>query len=235
MAVPNTNVKFSDIWSEANGTYTSGSSPILSLNTMSFFSYFAGPNGTNDINYNAWGQGEGAGANKIYRTNTKTTLIQVGDFKGLDYFYDSANSRIAQVDAAYNGPAPTIPPDPPDVYDFNITLRCYDSSFTYNYMSAGFQVGYNIPATSIQFQQDNISPMIDTYYWTLDIDTTPSYPGSAGNVVCDFNINGNSIFAGVTINNGNNNFDSNTYGTANITLNYPTAGRTGSLFEVIFN
>ena len=43
MAVPTTNVKFSDVWSEANGAYSSGQ---LSLLTMSFFSYFAGPNGS---------------------------------------------------------------------------------------------------------------------------------------------------------------------------------------------
>ena len=234
MAVPNTNVKFSDIWSEANGTYTSGSSPVLSLNTMSFFSYFSGPNGSNTINYNAWGQGEGAGANRIYGTSAKTTLIQVGDFKGRNYFYDSLNARLAQIDATYNGPAPLIPPDAPDAYDFNITLRCYDSSFTYNYISAGFQAGYNFTPTTTQFQINNVSPMIDTYYWILDIDTSPSYPGSAGNVTCDFTINGNAIFSGVTINFGNNNFDSNTYGTANITLNYPTAGRTGSLWDLQF-
>ncbi len=56
MTVPTTNVKFSDIWSEANGVYSSG---LLSLNTMSFFSYFTGPNGSGNQPNNNWGQGEG--------------------------------------------------------------------------------------------------------------------------------------------------------------------------------
>ena len=85
MAVPSTNVKFSDIYAEANGSYSSG---VLSLATMSFFSYFQGPNGSNTISYNAWGQGQSSGANRIYNTSAKTTNIQVGDFTGDTYFYD---------------------------------------------------------------------------------------------------------------------------------------------------
>ena len=91
MTVPTSSVKFSDIWSEANGVYSSG---LLSLNTMSFFSYFAGPNGSTSQTDNNWGQGEGSGANRIYGTSAKTTVIAVGDFDGLTYFYDNSTFQV---------------------------------------------------------------------------------------------------------------------------------------------
>ena len=125
MAVPSTNVKFSDIYAEANGAYSSG---IISLNTMSFFSYFAGPNGSNSQAANNYGQGEGSGANRILGTTAKTTNIQVGDFDGLTYFYDQSNFQV--VLNATNNINPPPPPPPPINNNLSIVLTLFDSSFT---------------------------------------------------------------------------------------------------------
>jgi hypothetical protein len=52
MAIPSTNIELAnDIYGEANGGYSSGQ---VSLNDISFYSYFAGPNGTNPINPNEY-------------------------------------------------------------------------------------------------------------------------------------------------------------------------------------
>ena len=67
MAIPSTDIALAnDIYGEANGGYSSGQ---VSLNDISFYSYFAGPNGSSSISYNAYGRGEGSGANRIYGTN----------------------------------------------------------------------------------------------------------------------------------------------------------------------
>ena len=113
MAVPSTNIKFSDIYAEANGSYTSG---MLSMLTMSFFSYFAGPNGSNSLPSNNWGISENTGKNRIYGTSYKAGPnfgYKVGDFSGLTYFYDQTNFKI--VLNAVNNINPPPPPPPPIV------------------------------------------------------------------------------------------------------------------------
>ena len=70
MTLPTSDISMSAIWSEANSPYSSGQ---LSLLTMSFFSYFAGPNGSNSLTDNNWGMHEGSGANRIYGLAAKTS------------------------------------------------------------------------------------------------------------------------------------------------------------------
>ena len=91
MPVPVTDIKFSDIWSEANGTYSSGQ---LSMLTMSFFSYFAGPNGSNSLPSNNYGVTENTGKNRIYGLSYKASNpfdYGVGDYANITYFYDNTN------------------------------------------------------------------------------------------------------------------------------------------------
>jgi len=63
MTLPTSDISMSAIWSEANSPYSTGQ---LSLLTISFFSYFAGPNGSSSQTDNNWGVHEGSGANRIY-------------------------------------------------------------------------------------------------------------------------------------------------------------------------
>ena len=133
MAVPTSNVKFSDIWSEANGAYSSG---LLTLNSMSFFSYFAGPNGSNSVPDNNWGQGEGSGANRILGTTAKTTNIAVGDFDGLTYFYDNSTFQVT-LNVTNNKTNPPPFPPPPVDNAVNVNVELWDSSFSYQYLNGG--------------------------------------------------------------------------------------------------
>ena len=119
MTVPTSNVKFSDIWTEAGN---SSPSSTISMLSMSFFSYFAGPNGSNSVGYNAWGQGEGSGANRIYGTSAKIAGVQVGDFDGLTYFYNNSTIQVT-LQVTNNLPAPNIPPDPQDLNDVNVNIE----------------------------------------------------------------------------------------------------------------
>jgi hypothetical protein len=225
MAVPSTNVKFSDIWSEANGTYSTG---ILSLNTMSFFSYFAGPNGSNSQVDNNWGQGEGSGANRILGTSAKTTLIQVGDFDGLTYFYD--NSTFQVTINITNNLVSTPPPPFPIDNDVNVNVELYDSGFSYQYLAGG-----GLAAAPGTFGPNAISqtndPIIFRGYWIVTVGG--AFPSFAGGT-CNIDINGTNFVTGGTVPAGPTgaSFDSTVYGTADVAA---FGGFTGLYFDVTVN
>jgi len=224
MTVPTTNVKFSDIWSEANGVYSSG---LLSLNTMSFFSYFTGPNGSNNQPANNWGQGEGSGANRIYGTTAKTTNIKVGDFDGLTYFYDQTNFKVV-LNAVNNINFPP-PPPPPINNNLSIVLTLFDSSFTYPYLGGGsgtLMAGGGNYNADISFSSN---PIIFRAYWQVEVFTDPNFGG--GTVTID--INGTNYANSIALNAGPapNTLDSSTYGTADVAF-YGGLGATGLQFDV---
>lgn len=226
MAVPSTNVKFSDIWSEANGTYSTG---ILSLNTMSFFSYFAGPNGSNSQAANNWGQGEGSGANRIYGTSAKTTLIQVGDFDGLTYFYNNSTYQVT-LNVTNNKTNPPPFPPPPVDNAVNVNVELWDSSFSYQYLAGGGMAmapgTYGPSAVS----QTN-DPIIFRGYWKVTVSgANPSFAGGTCNIV----INGTTKVTGGTVpaGPGGATFDSTVYGTEDV-ASY--LGLTGLYFDVTVN
>ena len=223
MAVPTTNVKLSDIYAEANGSYTSG---MLSMLTMSFFSYFTGPNGSSNQPANNWGQGEGSGANRIYGTTAKTTNIKVGDFDGLTYFYDN---NLFKVDVNITNNLNIPPPPPPLVNnDLNINVFLYDSTFTYNYMTGGslvFPGGGNYTNTISQTND----PIIYRGYWKVEIVADPNFGG--GTVTID--INGTNYANSIALSAGPtpNVLDSNTYGTADVAY-YGGLGADGLYFMI---
>ena len=225
MAVPSTNVKFSDIWSEANGAYSSG---LLSLNTMSFFSYFTGPNGSNNQPDNNWGQGEGSGANRILGTSAKTTLIQVGDFDGLTYFYDNSTFQVTL--NITNNLTSTPPPPFPIDNDVNVNVELYDSSFSYQYLAGG-----GMAAAPGTFGPNAISqtddPIIFRGYWIVTVGG--AFPTFAGGTA-DLSINGTSKFTGQTLpaGPGVTTFDSATYGTEDVAA---FGGFTGLYFDITVN
>jgi hypothetical protein len=225
MAVPTTNVKFSDIWSEANGTYSTG---ILSLNTMSFFSYFSGPNGSNSQAANNWGQGEGSGANRILGTTAKTTNIQVGDFDGLTYFYD--NSTFQVTINITNNLVSTPPPPFPIDNDVNVNVELYDSGFSYQYLAGG-----GLAAAPGTFGPNAISqtndPIIFRGYWIVTVGG--AFPSFAGGT-CNIDINGTNFVTGGTVPAGPTgaSFDSTVYGTADVAA---FGGFTGLYFDVTVN
>jgi hypothetical protein len=227
MTVPSTNVKFSDIWSEANGAYSSG---LLSLNTMSFFSYFAGPNGSTAAADNNWGQGEGSGANRIYGTTAKTTNIQVGDFDGLTYFYDNSTFQVTlNVTNNKTNPAPA-PPAPPVINDVTVTVELYDSSITYQYIIGGGTA----PAASTygpSAVSTTSDPIIFRGYWKVIVaGFDPSF--TAG--TCNITINGIAkvTTGAVAAGTGGTTFDSATYGTQDVA---GFGGFTGLYFDVTVN
>ena len=224
MAVPSTNVKFSDIWSEANGTYSTG---ILSLNNMSFFSYFAGPNGSNTQADNNWGQGEGSGVNRIYGTSAKTTNIQVGDFDGLTYFYDNSTFQVTLAVTNNLAPLPS-PPNPPGSNDVNVTVELYDSGFTYFYVAGGGQATENGGTFGPSSVSQTNDPIIFRGYWKVLVGGSfPSFGGGS----CDISINGTSKVTGGTLpaGGGASTFDSATYGTEDVAT---YSSLTGLYFEV---
>jgi hypothetical protein len=224
MTVPSTNVKFSDIYAEANGGYTSG---LLSLVTMSFFSYFAGPNGSNSQADNNYGQGEGSGANRILGTTAKTTNIAVGDFDGLTYFYDNSTFQVTlNVTNNLTNPPP-IPPPPVD-NAVNVNVELWDSGFSYQYLAGGGMAmapgTYGPSAVSQPFGD----PIIFRGYWVVVISgANPSFAGGT----CDIVINGTTKVSGGSLSGGSgpNSFDSSVYGTEDVQA---YGGYTGLYFDV---
>ena len=211
MAIPSTNIELAnDIYGEANGGYTSGE---VSLNDISFYSYFAGPNGTNSISYNAYGRGENTGLNRIYGTNAVTNPDDMGDFSGVTYFYDNSTYQVT-LSATNSLPPPTIPPDPPDLNDVNINVELWGEGFSYQYLAGGGQVtpnGGTYGPSSISQTDD---PIIFRGYWKVVISgVSPMFPGCNAALT----INGTSKFTGQAVSGGpGTTFDSATWGTQDV-------------------
>lgn len=224
MTIPTLDVKFSDIWTEAGN---SSPSSVITMNSMSFFSYFAGPNGSNSISYNAWGQGEGSGANRIYGTSAKTTGIQVGDFDGLTYFYDNSTFQVT-VQATNNLPAPNIPPDPPDLNDVNVNIELWDSGSSYQYVVGGGMAPSNGGTYGPSSISQTDDPIIFRGYWKAVISgVNPMFAGCNASL----SINGNSKFTGQAVAGGpgGTTFTSGTWGTEDVAI---YGGYTGLYFTI---
>jgi len=223
MAVPTSNIALTDIYAEANGGYTSGQVSMLS---QSFFSYFAGPNGSNSIAYNAWGEGEASGANRIYGLSAKTADYAIFDFSGKTYFYDNSTFQVTlNVTNNKNNPPP-FPPPPVD-NAVNVNVELWDSSFSYQYLSGGgmAQAPGTYGPSSVSQTND---PIIYRGYWKVTVGGAgPSFAGGS----CNISINGTSKVSGGSIPSGpsGTTFTSTTYGTADV-ASY--GGYTGLYFEV---
>jgi hypothetical protein len=195
---------------------------------MSFFSYFTGPNGSNNQPDNNWGQGEGSGANRILGTSAKTTLIQVGDFDGLTYFYDNSTFQVT-INITNNLVSVPPPPFPID-NDVNVNVELYDSSFSYQYLAGG-----GLAAAPGTFGPNAISqtndPIIFRGYWIVTVGG--AFPTFAGGT-CNIDINGTNFVTGGTVPAGPTgaSFDSTVYGTADVAA---FGGYTGLYFDVTVN
>jgi hypothetical protein len=195
---------------------------------MSFFSYFTGPNGSNNQPDNNWGQGEGSGANRILGTSAKTTNIAVGDFDGLTYFYD--NSTFQVTINITNNLVSTPPPPFPIDNDVNVNVELYDSSFSYQYLAGG-----GMAAAPGTFGPNAISqtddPIIFRGYWIVTVGG--AFPTFAGGT-CNIDINGTNFVTGGTVPAGPTgaSFDSTVYGTADVVA---FGGYTGLYFDVTVN
>jgi hypothetical protein len=227
MTVPTTNVSFKNIWEEANGTYSSG---IISLLTMSFFSYFAGPNGSNSQTTNNWGQGEGSGGNRIYGTTAKVTGIKVGDFDGLTYYYDNSTFQVT-LNVTNNKTNPPPFPPPPVDNAVNVNVELYDSSFSYQYIQGGGMAMAPGTYGPTAISQPTGDPIIFRGYWIVTVSgANPTFAGGTTNIV----INGNTKVTGGTVpaGPGGATFDSTVYGTEDVTS---YGGYTGLYFDVTVN
>jgi hypothetical protein len=196
MTVPNTNVNFSDVWSEANGTYTGGS---LSLSAMSYYSYFSGPNILSTVPDNNWGQGESSGADRIYGVNPKTQNLRVGDFRGLKYFYDQSQFKVL-INVTNNA---SVPSDD----DVQVTVTLFDSTSTYAYVTGGqLATAGNITSFDISLAT---TPIIAIAYWLVTLETTMAFTGSIASIQINsiLKVNNESLPQGTTTF-----FNSTTYG-----------------------
>jgi hypothetical protein len=228
MTIPTTNIALANnIYGEANGGYPG--SGVVSLNDISFYSYFAGPNGTNSISYNAYGRGEGSGANRILGLNAVANPDDMDDFKGITYFYDNSSFQVT-VNVTNNKTNPPPFPPPPVDNAVNVTVELFDSSLSIQYMTGGGMAmapgSYGPSAIS----QTN-DPIIFRGYWKVTVSgANPSFAGGT----CDIVINGNTKVTGGTVaaGPGGSTFDSATYGTEDV-VSY--GGYIGLYFDVTVN
>jgi hypothetical protein len=226
MTLPTSDISMSAIWSEANSPYSSGQ---LSLLTMSFFSYFAGPNGSNSLTDNNWGMHEGSGANRIYGLAAKTSDYEIGDYSGLTYFYDNSTFQVT-LNVTNNKTNPPPFPPPPVDNAVNVNVELWDSSFSYQYLSGGGMAmapgTYGPSAVSM-----TTDPIIFRGYWKVTVSGAfPSFAGGTTNIVINGNakVTGGAIPAGP----GGATFDSTVYGTEDVAS---FGGFTGLYFDVTVN
>jgi hypothetical protein len=226
MTLPTSDISMSAIWSEANSPYSTGQ---LSLLTMSFFSYFAGPNGSNSLTDNNWGVHEGSGANRIYGLAAKTSDYEIGDYSGLTYFYNNSTFQVT-LNVTNNKTNPPPFPPPPVDNAVNVNIELWDSSFSYQYLSGGGMAmapgTYGPSAVSM-----TTDPIIFRGYWKVTVSGAfPSFAGGTTNIV----INGSTKVTGgaVPAGPGGATFDSTVYGTEDVAS---FGGFTGLYFDVTVN
>ena len=234
MAIPSTDVALvgdgttPGLYYEANLSSSPGTTGA-SLNDLSFFSYFAGPNGTSSISYNAYGRGEGSGANRILGTNAVANPDDMDDFKGITYFYDNSSFQVT-VNVTNNKTNPPPGPPPPVDNAVNVTVELFDSSLTISYMVGGGMAmapGSYGPSPISQ----TTDPIIFRGYWKVTVGGAgPFFAGGT----CNISINGTSKVSGGSIPSGAGGatFDSATYGTEDV-VSY--GGYIGLYFDVTVN
>jgi hypothetical protein len=228
MTIPTTNIALANnIYGEANGGYPG--SGVVSLNDISFYSYFAGPNGTNSISYNAYGKGENSGLNRILGTNAVANPDDMDDFKGITYFYDNSSFQVT-LNVTNNKTNPPPFPPPPVDNAVNVNVELFDSSLTIQYMNGGGMAmapGSYGPASISQTND----PIIFRGYWKVTV--TGANPSFAGGT-CNISINGTSKVSGGSIPSGSGGatFDSATYGTEDV-VSY--GGYIGLYFDITVN
>jgi hypothetical protein len=226
MAVPTSNISLTSIYEEANGVGTMGTD--VSFATLASCSYFDGPNGSNFISYNAWGQGTMTGNNRIYGLTNLSANYSFQNFSGKTYFYDNSTFQVTL--NITNNLVSTPPPPFPIDNDVNVNVELYDSSFSYQYLAGG-----GIAAAPGTFGPNAISqtndPIIFRGYWIVTVGG--AFPSFAGGT-CNIDINGTNFVTGGTVPAGPTgaSFDSTVYGTADVAA---FGGFTGLYFDVTVN
>ena len=198
MAVPSTNVKLTDIYSEPNGV--PGSYADVKASEIMKLTYFEGPPFGSTISFSAWGQyGNTAGADRIYGLTGSNVNNAFSDFRGLTYWYNNSGYKVA-ARIINNKQNPPYPPPPP-IYDNNITIEInlYDSTTTDKYVISG-----GIPAGPQSDSTQNITtgvgnePIIAIGYWEVIVTINEAFP--AGGSI-DMTINGTTyVNAGLSSN-----------------------------------
>ena len=187
MAIGTTNIGLNAIITEANPAPTLSN---ISAGDLFRKSYFEGPNGSNTISYNAWGQyGSSVGADRIYGLSTANSDLNFGAYSGLTYFYDNSSYKSA-IRVRNNLQAPPFPPPtPPSANDVVLELKIYDSTSSYMYMysnviNANAQVG-GYDQTFVISQTDD--PMINLCYWVVSVNTDQFFPSGPKTLIVDIN------------------------------------------------
>jgi hypothetical protein len=227
MAVPTSNISLTSIYEEANGVGTMGTN--VSFATLASCSYFDGPNGSNFISYNAWGQGTMTGGNRIYGLTGLSSDYSFQNFSGKTYFYDNSTFQVT-LNVTNNKTNPPPFPPPPVDNAVNVNVELWGEAFSYQYLSGGgmAQAPGTYGPSSVSQTND---PIIYRGYWKVTVGGAgPSFAGGSANI----SINGTSKVSGGSIPSGpsGTTFDSTTYGTEDV-ASY--GGFTGLYFEVTVN
>jgi len=225
MAVPSSNIQLAnDVYAEANGGYSSGEVELFDLG---FQSYFAGPNGTNTINYNAWGRGVNSGDDRIYGTTATSTNMNLNGFAGLTYFYDNSTFQVT-LNAVNNLAPQPFPPNPPGSNDVNVNVELWGEGFSYQYVAGGGMVTENGGTFGPNALSATNDPIIFRGYWKVTVaGASPMFAGGS----CDISINGSAKVTGgaVSAGPGGSVFDYITYGTEDVAA---FGGFTGLYFDI---
>jgi hypothetical protein len=179
MTVPITNISVSSLWNEANV----GSPTNLSLENIAFTSYFSGPGGAGGPDNN-WGQGEFGGADVIFGLTVKAQNFEIGEFAGLDYFYDQANYQcIFNVANFSTG----------NLQDVQLSLKDSTDTYTYIVGSTGPIMSGGIVILDVSLPT---SPLINTAYWEIVSVPDIFFPACTA----DLSINATPFFTGQPVN-----------------------------------
>ena len=184
----------------AGGGTFSGSN--LSFETSGRRGWNEGLQGSSTVGFYTWGYGSGAGggyADAIYGLNPPTTgtaPLSLGDWKGLQYWFDGST-----FDITLKWQNNQTPPPPPPVFDaVSVQIAITDSSNNYSIFGPGvtspfYTINFQAASGQSQAQMQISGFQADQYvlaknlYWYISVDAQVDFTGGS----FEFLINGTQV------------------------------------------
>jgi hypothetical protein len=196
MLTPSGQISIDDLFQES----TPGFTGTESFGRIAYESWAQGPLGSNTYTSNGWG-GDGSGGgvpvggNAIYNTGAPLQRgvdpINLANYSNKYYYFDGS---IYDIKYSYNNILTnTFAPPPPIINDVNVQVDCFDYNGTYtvhNSFAINANAASNLPSTTIPGFTANSSPLVESVYWSIQINTTP------GNTISNiaFSVNGTTVY-----------------------------------------
>ena len=215
MPISTSNIALSELNTEPGGSTYSN----MRFQNLALPGWNEGLLGSNSFGNYTWGlNGASSGADAIYGLTPTSGAFSIGDFSGLQYYFDGSTFNI-QYRYSNNLIPPPPPFPPPTSNDVTVEFVITDSALNYSIFGGpntppNFFTGLNFPANTSTFSTQipgfspNTYPLVRDVYWIVRVTTDAFFGGGS----FEFYINSTLIISPIGLSPGINDFDSTMYG-----------------------